>query len=103
MYFRRSAQLVCQAPLYGAAGRFAHAMTSSVSANAARSALSLAMPPSYCMMGDRLAAEAVKLTAELGHGFTARMRGDPRGVALIVSVPSGHSDDWGGRGLCVPH
>jgi hypothetical protein len=28
--------------------------------------------------------------------------GDPRGPALLLKVPSGRTNDWGRRGVCVP-
>lgn len=28
--------------------------------------------------------------------------GDPRGATVKVVVPSGHSNSWGGEGVCVP-
>lgn len=34
--------------------------------------------------------------------FAAVFNGDPRGPAILVKVPSGRTDDWGQRGICVP-
>lgn len=35
-------------------------------------------------------------------GTSAVFNGDPRGPALLLRVPSGRTDDWGQRGICVP-
>ncbi len=54
----------------------------------------------------RIAAQAAKVerqvTRALPQGFGVEFNGDPRGAAIILRVPSGRSDDWGGRGVCVP-
>lgn len=36
------------------------------------------------------------------YGAQPIFQGDPRGPALILKVPSGKTDDWEGRGICVP-
>jgi hypothetical protein len=33
---------------------------------------------------------------------TPIFNGDPRGAVVKIKVPSGHTDDWGQTGICVP-
>lgn len=35
------------------------------------------------------------------HGLSPIFGGDPRGAVLFVKVPSGRTNDWGGRGIVV--
>lgn len=35
------------------------------------------------------------------HGLSPIFGGDPRGAVLLVKVPSGRTNDWGGRGVVV--
>lgn len=37
-----------------------------------------------------------------GTGFEPICAGDPRGAVVKVKAPSGHSNSWGGEGICVP-
>lgn len=36
------------------------------------------------------------------YNVTPVFNGDPRGPAILLKVPSGRTDDWGQRGICVP-
>lgn len=52
----------------------------------------------------RLTERAREIVASFGAGFgLIKSGGDPRGCPLLVTVPSGHTDDWGQRGLVVPY
>lgn len=50
---------------------------------------------------DKLEKKILEAFAKLG-GLGVEFSGDPRGCCVYLKVPSGYSDDWGGRGLCVP-
>jgi len=41
--------------------------------------------------------------AQLGKGFGVIFQGDPRGCVLKITVPSGHTNDFGREGICVPY
>ncbi len=53
--------------------------------------------PRIAVQEARITARVEKLAAK--HGLGLISGGDPRGAVLIVKVPSGRSNDWGGRGL----
>lgn len=36
------------------------------------------------------------------HGLGVTFNSDPRGAAIYLRLPSGRSNDWGGRGWAVP-
>lgn len=36
------------------------------------------------------------------YGISLNFNSDPRGPAILVGVPSGYTNDWGKRGICVP-
>ena len=36
------------------------------------------------------------------YGITPVFSGDPRGATVKLKVPSGHTNDWGETGICVP-
>lgn len=50
---------------------------------------------------DRLEGRIAEAFAKIG-GKGVEFSGDPRGCCVYLKVPSGYSDDIGGRGLCVP-
>lgn len=53
--------------------------------------------PRIVVRGAKIEARVHKLAKANGLGVV--MGGDPRGAVLIVTVPSGRSNDWGGRGV----
>jgi len=42
------------------------------------------------------------IVAGLGQGFGVIFSGDPRGITVKITVPSGKTDDYGREGICVP-
>jgi hypothetical protein len=48
----------------------------------------------------RLQKRILRLANE--HGISLRFNSDPRGPAILVTVPSGRTNDWGQRGVVVP-
>ena len=42
------------------------------------------------------------IVAGLGQGFGVIFSGDPRGITVKITVPSGKTDDYGKEGICVP-
>ena len=59
--------------------------------------------PSELREETRLEARAKAIVASFGPGFKLTIQGDPRGAPMIIGLPSGYSDDFGGRGLVVPY
>lgn len=53
--------------------------------------------PRYMVSQDRIEKRVHKLAKANGLGVITG--GDPRGAVLIVTVPSGRTNDWGGRGI----
>ena len=35
-------------------------------------------------------------------GIVPQFGGDPRGAAIVLRMPDGYNNSWGGGGLCVP-
>lgn len=46
-------------------------------------------------------AQRVREACE-GYGIGVTFNDDPRGAAIYLRLPSGRSNDWGGRGYAVP-
>ena len=42
------------------------------------------------------------LAAQLGPGFAVVFQGDPRGVTVKLTLPSGKTNDFGREAFCVP-
>lgn len=42
------------------------------------------------------------LAAQLGTGFAVVFQGDPRGVTVKLTLPSGKTNDFGREAFCVP-
>lgn len=53
--------------------------------------------PRIAVRGAQIEARLQKIAKANGLGIITG--GDPRGAVLIVTVPSGRSNDWGGRGV----
>ena len=50
----------------------------------------------------RVAGLEVKASVIAGTlGCPLELNGDPRGISLILTLPSGRTNDWGQRGWCV--
>lgn len=47
-----------------------------------------------------LEAKAKAIAEAMGCGLV--LNGDPRGAPILLTVPSGKTNDWGRRGLVVP-
>jgi hypothetical protein len=56
--------------------------------------------PRICVKEAKMQARLLKLANQ--HGISLVFNGDPRGPAILVSVPSGRTNDWGRRGVVVP-
>ena len=56
--------------------------------------------PRHMVKSAASTARVVKLCQ--AHNLVAHFGGDPRGCMLVVSVPSGRTNDWEQRGIAVP-
>lgn len=56
--------------------------------------------PRINVQEDKVQRRILRLANE--HGISLHFNGDPRGPAVLVAVPSGRTNDWRKRGICVP-
>jgi len=68
--------------------------------NAARARKAHGRIPRHMVKSAASTARVVKLCQ--AHNLVAHFGGDPRGCMLVVSVPSGRTNDWERRGIAVP-